>query len=150
MKAKNLILVQMLKINEVEMIKLIVISFIAALPLFSASAKADENFGCRAVLCFAGGKGLSECASTISEVKKRLARGKGFPHCSFSDANGKKDLVKQTDAFTRRIGKSTNICPDGTKTNWYKNDGGYRCGAVIVTLKGVNPDGSDQVHEINW
>lgn len=117
--------------------------------LTATSQSYADDFGCKAVLCFAGGKGLSECASTITEVKKRLAKGKGFPHCSFvSDSGQKTDLVHQTGAFTRRIGK-TNICPDGTKTSWYK-DGGYRCAAIIVTFKGINEDGSDRVQEINW
>lgn len=115
----------------------------------STVAKADD-FGCKAVLCFAGGKGLSECASTISEVKKRLAKGKGFPSCSFVDANGSQsDLVKQTGKFTRKLGRRNNVCPDGTVTNWYK-DRNYKCNAITVTFKGINEDGTDKVMEINW
>lgn len=51
-----------------------------------ASAK-DENYGCRAFMCFAGGLNISECQSTINDVKKDLAKGKGFPHCSFVSNN---------------------------------------------------------------
>lgn len=115
----------------------------------SSIAMADD-FGCKAVLCFAGGKGLSECASTISEVKKRLAKGKGFPHCSFSGPNGEQNnVVQQSNVFTRKLGRNNNICPDGTKTSWYK-DKNFRCSAISVTFKGANPNGGDLTQEINW
>lgn len=121
----------------------------SSLLTITASQAYASDLGCKAVLCFAGGKGLSECASTISEVKKRLAKGKSFPSCSFVNDNGQtNNLVKQTGVFTRPIGK-TNVCPDGTKTSWYKN-GSFRCSAIIVTFKGINEDGSDRVQEINW
>lgn len=64
--------------------------FILGLTLASAStliAAKDENYGCRAFMCFAGGLNVSECQSTISDVKKDLAKGKGFPHCSFVSSN---------------------------------------------------------------
>lgn len=62
--------------------KLLLSSVLIGGASLSSIAMADD-FGCKAVLCFAGGQGLAECASTIAEVKKRLAKGKGFPHCSF-------------------------------------------------------------------
>lgn len=34
-------------------------------------------------MCFAGGMSLPECQSTIAKVKRNLARGRGFPQCSF-------------------------------------------------------------------
>ncbi|MBE9401730.1 hypothetical protein IQR32_10330 [Acinetobacter albensis] len=63
---------------------------ILGLTLVSVSALVaakDENYGCRAFMCFAGGLNISECQSTISDVKKDLAKGKGFPHCSFVSGN---------------------------------------------------------------
>ena len=115
----------------------------------SSIALADD-FGCKAVLCFAGGKGLSECASTTSEVKKRLAKGKSFPSCSFVGPSGQQDdLVKQSNRFTRHIGRNNNICPDGSKTGWYR-DGTFKCNAITVTFKGANPNGGDLIQEINW
>ena len=60
--------------------------FILGLTLASISALVaakDENYGCRAFMCFVGGLNISECQSTIRDVKKDLAKGKSFPHCSF-------------------------------------------------------------------
>ena len=34
-------------------------------------------------MCFVGGLNISECQSTIRDVKKDLAKGKSFSHCSF-------------------------------------------------------------------
>jgi len=113
----------------------------------SSMAMADD-FGCKAVLCFAGGKGLSECASTISEVKKRLAKGKGFPHCSFAGPNGEEnEITKQSKPFTRRVSGST--CPDGETRPRVIFNGRY-CNAITVTFKDANPNGGDLTQEINW
>ncbi|QIT19991.1 hypothetical protein [Acinetobacter pittii] len=126
--------------------------YIGLLPLlaFSNLSYADD-FGCKAVLCFAGGKGLSECASTILEVKKRLAKGKGFPHCSFVKADGSygDNVVSQSNVWTRNLGRDNNVCPDGTITDWYKKKN-FKCNAITVTFKGANQDGSDLTQEINW
>lgn len=113
----------------------------------SSIALADD-FGCKAVLCFAGGKGLSECASTISEVKKRLAKGKGFPHCSFAGPSGEQNqITQQSKPFMRKVGGS--ICPDGeTKSKVIFNS--RYCNAITVTFKGANPNGGDLTQEINW
>ena len=55
--------------------------FILGLTLASISALVaakDENYGCRAFMCFVGGLNISECQSTIRDVKKDLAKGKTF------------------------------------------------------------------------
>lgn len=117
----------------------------------STAVFADENYGCRALLCFAGGSGLSECASTISKVKRDLAKGKGFPHCSFINEDGSKtDLVKQTGTYTNNLGKANNKCPDGSTTSWWRKGKGWACNEIKVTFKGANSDGSDMTKIINW
>lgn len=118
--------------------------------VISNLANADENYGCRAVLCFAGGKGVSECISTINQVRKDLARGKGFPHCSFvGEDNKQTNIVQQSGVWTRNLGRDNNVCPDGTITDWYKKKN-FKCNAITVTFKGANQDGSDLTQEINW
>lgn len=133
------------------MLKNVLLGFgLAAVASFSTAAKAEEeNFGCKALMCFAGGKDVSECQSTIREVKKRLAKGKGFPHCSFVNANGgNQDMVQQTGVFTRRV-KAGQNCPDGTPST-RSPFGMATCKAITVTFKGANQDGSDMIREINW
>lgn len=131
-------------------LKNIVLGFgLVSLGGLSMVTHADENYGCRAMLCFAGGLGESECQDTIKKVRKDLAKGRGFPHCSFVEDNGKKtDLVQQSHKWTRNLGRNNNICPDGTQTGWWKK--GFKCNAITVTFKGANEDGSDMVKEINW
>ena len=133
-----------------KMLNPLLLSVVGFMGLTTTTTSHADDFGCKAVLCFAGGKGVSECQDTIREVKKRLAKGKGFPHCSFVNDNGSTtDMVSQSNVWTRKLGKRNNICPDGTKTSWYK-DKNFRCKAISVTFKGVNEDGSDQTQEINW
>jgi hypothetical protein len=129
------------------------LSILTVAMLGTTTAKADD-LGCKALLCFAGGKGLSECVSTINEVKKRLAKGKGFPHCSMSkgvDTNGNSSFDYSASGKWRRdLGKNNNVCPDGSITNWWRSGKGFSCNAITLTIKGINPDGTDQVQEINF
>lgn len=116
----------------------------------SSMAMADD-FGCKAVLCFAGGKGLSECAPTISEVKKRLAKGKPFPSCAYQGPQGSaNEIVQQSGRYTNTLGKDNNICPDGTRTDWWRKKKGWACNEITVTFIGANSDGSNMVQRINW
>ncbi len=127
--------------------KLLLSSIVIGGTTVSSMAMADD-FGCKAVLCFAGGKGLAECASTIIEVKKRLARGKGFPHCSFVGPSGEQNQIsQQSNPFTRRV--SSSLCPDGETRPKVIFNGRY-CNAITVTFKGANPNGGDLTQEINW
>lgn len=134
-----------------KMLKPLFLSAVGIMGLTATSASFADDFGCKAVMCFAGGKGLAECQDTIKEVKKRLAKGKGFPHCTFvnDDGSSSPSIVSQSNVWTRKLGKRNNVCPDGTKTSWYK-DKNFRCNAISVTFKGVNEDGSNQTQEINW
>lgn len=132
------------------MIKALSLS-ILALPMLGLStlAKAD-NYGCEAVLCFAGGKNINECQPTIKRVMRDLAKGKGFPHCTFVDAKGgQSQIVEQTGRYTNTIGKDSNVCPDGTVTEWWRKKKGWACNEVRVTFKGIN-DGADVTKIINW
>lgn len=119
--------------------------------LSSSVALADDNYGCQALLCFAGGKGVAECASTIRQVTRDLAKGKGFPHCSFVSPGGSNPGDYNTSGvFTRWLGKNNNVCPDGETRGQWKSGKGFRCQAMILTIKGATEDGSDVVREINW
>jgi hypothetical protein len=119
--------------------------------LSSSVALADDNYGCQALLCFAGGKGVAECASTIRQVTRDLAKGKGFPHCSFVSPGGSNPGDYNTSGvFTRWLGKNNNVCPDGETRGQWKSGKGFRCQAMILTIKGAAEDGSDVVREINW
>ncbi|EXS49364.1 hypothetical protein J659_4171 [Acinetobacter baumannii 1406589] len=91
-----------------------------------------------------------ECADTVKQVKKDLARGRGFPHCTFVGDDGKQsNMVDQSGVWTRNLGKYNNVCPDGTITSWYKKKN-FKCNAINVTFKGAAEDGSDISKEINW
>ena len=101
---------------------------------FINQAHADD-FGCEALLCFAGGKNVSECQPTIKKVIKDMAKGKPFPHCSFVTANGKteNDAIS-ANLQTIRVNKSDKFCPDGvtkpTSSFMSKN-----CKAIKVEIK---------------
>ncbi len=55
---------------------------------FTGQAQASD-YGCRALLCFAGGQGLAECAATISQVLAGLRHMPPipFPTCDMADGN---------------------------------------------------------------
>lgn len=67
-----------------------------------------SDYGCEALLCFAGGKNVAECQGTINKVLKDLARGKSFPSCTMA-GNGsspinvitkkKRGKVKSVDLY---------------------------------------------------
>lgn len=131
-----------------KLIKSLLLSGAALVGLTINTTTYADDFGCKAVLCFAGGKGLSECTSTIKEVKKRLAKGKGFPHCSFVGGDNQNNLVEQSNVFQRKV-KAGQACPDGTPSQRGAFGVGY-CNAITVKFKGINEDGSDKTQEINW
>ena len=73
--------------------------FILGLTLASASALVaakDENYGCRAFMCFAGGLNVSECQSTISDVKKDLAKGSSNQDGSVGGGEGQPKISSYT------------------------------------------------------
>lgn len=47
----------------------------------SSYGTGGSNYGCQALLCFAGGMHVAECRSTIRKVLRDLWKGRGFPTC---------------------------------------------------------------------
>lgn len=100
----------------------------------------DANFGCKALICFAGGQGVAECRSVIRDVLKRLARGKPFPHCSFisnvgsSSSGDSDDAVSVAPLYNTRNNGS--ICPDGeTKAFRPRYRSAYYCRTIEINIK---------------
>lgn len=111
--------------------------FLLSLPLLCASSFSyADNYGCEALLCFAGGKGVSECQPTIKRVLKDLAKGKGFPHCSFVSANGgaagSGDDLVSVSRYTERW--NNRVCRDG-ETRPVRTIGGYYCKTIEINIK---------------
>lgn len=110
----------------------------------SIKAKADD-FGCEALLCFAGGKNVSECQPTIKKVLKDLAKGKPFPVCNFIDSNGEStssnDFVN-VGTYNQEWGDTK--CQDGI-SNPFRSKKRYYCRTIEIN---VNPDyASDKDHQ---
>ncbi|MGD9569839.1 MAG: hypothetical protein AB7V48_16260 [Sedimentibacter sp.] len=108
---------------------------IAALPLMGAASMAKaSDYGCEALLCFAGGKNVSECQPTIKRVLKDLAKGKGFPHCSFVNFNGStgsSEGMVSTRLYTERTNSRT--CRDG-QTKATRSFMGYYCKTIEINI----------------
>lgn len=82
-------------------------------------SSSDEH-GCKAYLCFAGGMAFPECEPTIRKVKRDLARGRGFPQCSFlsnSDGSvgGQNGSPKIWTEYTKKRTYVIMQNPDGTR-----------------------------------
>lgn len=106
-----------------------------------------SDFGCQALLCFAGGKNVSECQPTIKKVLKDLAKGKGFPHCTFVGSGGSagsSDNVVTTRMFTEVWNRP--ICRDGqTRAKRMAFGNGYACKTIEIN---VDPKyAADQIHQ---
>ena len=108
-----------------------------AAPLLLASPLAlADNYGCEALLCFAGGKGVSECQPTIKRVLKDLSKGKGFPHCSFVNGDGSSgsgDDFVSTRLFTEQSNKP--ICRDGVTKGRRSFGRSYTCKTIEIKIK---------------
>jgi len=113
-----------------------------AIPLVSSSAFADD-FGCQALLCFAGGKNVSECQPTIKKVIRDMSKGKPFPHCqmvgssifgSSNDSNAPKETKDMITVkhYTQRQNKR--ICQDGV-TVGTRTFVGYSCKTIEINVK---------------
>ena len=119
-----------------------------ALAAGGCSYASASDYGCEALLCFAGGKNVSECQPTIKRVLKDLAKGKGFPHCSFIGPNGNQNqITQQSQPFFKRV--NSPVCSDGQTRSKAISNSRY-CNGITVTFKGINPDGGDLTKEINW
>lgn len=92
------------------MTKLKLIFFGCAAMAFTGAAQASD-FGCQALLCFAGGKNVTECAPTIKKVLKDMAKGKAFPHCAMSGGSNAAGDNVTTRTFSELSSKP--ICRDG-------------------------------------
>lgn len=67
---------------------IVALSAVSATFIVSATQTAQaSDYGCKALLCFAGGRNVSECQSTINSVLRDLARGKSFPSCRLEGTN---------------------------------------------------------------
>lgn len=67
---------------------------LGALALSASASTFAEDFGCKALLCFAGGQNQAECQSTINKVIKDMARGKSFPRCQMSGGVNQDDIMQ--------------------------------------------------------
>lgn len=65
--------------------KIVFVLLLSFITTFHAGSVKADNFGCKVILCLAAPAGLPECADTLSKLFKRLAKGKSFPSCDFSD-----------------------------------------------------------------
>lgn len=90
---------------------------VASIMLGATTAASASDFGCKALLCFAGGKGVAECQSTIRKVIKDMAKGKGFPSCTFVSSNGgvagSSDDKVSTRRYKQYVPYNQKYCQDG-------------------------------------
>lgn len=113
-------------------IKLIGIA-LTALPLLALSNVANaSDFGCEALLCFAGGKNVGECQPTIKKVLKDLAKGKSFPHCDLVGSSGSSGDNVQVKHYTTT--QRSPICKDGV-TRGKRTFIGYQCPTIEINIK---------------
>ena len=90
---------------------------VASIMLGATSIASASDFGCQALMCFAGGKGVAECQSTIRQVLKDMAKGEGFPSCTFVSSNGgvagSSDDKVSTRRYTQNVPYNQRYCQDG-------------------------------------
>lgn len=111
-----------------------------ALPTIASAS----DFGCQALLCFAGGKNVSECQPTIKKVLKDLAKGKSFPSCTFVGANGSEGSASGVSVkrYTERW--NNRVCRDG-QTRATRSFMGYTCKTIEIN---IDPSvAADQEHQ---
>lgn len=110
----------------------------ACLAFGLASQAFASDYGCEALLCFAGGKNVSECQPTIKRVLKDLSKGKGFPHCSLVGGGGQSSNGQSiTDAVTvsRYTEKQKSpICKDGETRGRRIFGGSYYCPTIEINI----------------
>lgn len=121
-----------------------------SIPLFFASSMSfASDYGCEALLCFAGGKGLSECQPTVKRVLKDLSKGKGFPHCSLVNASGgnagEQNYVKA--GVYRERWSNGKVCRDG-QTMPFRSNKKWYCNTIQIDVK---PEyASDKAHQTQY
>lgn len=134
----------------------IALTIFASTMFIKPSTALASDFGCQALLCFAGGKGVAECQSTIRKVIRDLARGKGFPVCTFE---GPKKTIQSSENLvnTRLYRKPWNarqVCQDGETMPKRLGRYGYRnyyCPTIEVKLDpSIVADKSYLIQEYNY
>lgn len=118
----------------------------------AASNAIASDFGCEALLCFAGGKNVSECKPTIKKVIKDMSRGKSFPHCDLVNSSGQKtgdtNSIIKVSQYRERWGSG--VCRDGETSPYRKNKKWY-CNTIEINVKPENA--ADKAHQqqfYNW
>ncbi len=121
----------------------------------------QSDFGCEAVLCFAGGMHEPACQKTIRKVIKRLARGKSFPICHGYNSNitAKLGRVVVKPIFENPHQNNFGFggkCPDG-KTTAFRHSGGksgdpyWTCRTVKIKVpKSIASDSAHQKQTYYW
>lgn len=107
-------------------ILLLGISSLLALPVVASA----DDFGCEALLCFAGGKGVAECQPTIRKVLRDLSKGKSFPHCNFVGGNDSSSGVDVKQYVENWRGKT---CRDGVTKPYHINRTSY-CKTIEINI----------------
>lgn len=109
----------------------------ACLALSLSSQAFASDFGCKALLCFAGGKGVSECQPTIKKVLKDLAKGKSFPHCSLvgGSSSGGNSLTDSMITVKRYTQTQRNpLCQDGETKGRRIFSRVYSCPTIEINI----------------
>ncbi|WEV50248.1 hypothetical protein OZX61_12680 (plasmid) [Acinetobacter sp. ESL0695] len=134
----------------------IAITIFASIVFIKPTTAVASDFGCQALLCFAGGKGVAECQSTIRKVLRDLAKGKGFPICTF---DGPRKTIQSSENLVstrlyRKPWGTRNVCPDGQTMpkRWshysLKN---YYCPTIEIKLDpSIVADKSYLIQEYNY
>lgn len=113
------------------------------LPLGKASAGGGGSYGCKALLCFAGGMHVAECRSTIRKVLRDMWKGRGFPTCI--GYNGRVNAGISRIAFKKSESYQINgavYCPDkktfATRVSFRRNEDDedivYACDKVEINI----------------
>lgn len=125
----------------------------ACIALTMSSQAFADNYGCEALLCFAGGKGVSECQPTIKRVLKDLAKGKSFPHCTMVNGSGQATSEIKDAISVRRFTETQKspICKDGETKGRRIFGGIYSCPTIEINVSPAYAvDGQHQKQIFNY
>ena len=117
---------------------------VMGLTTIATPALAEDNYGCQALLCFAAAnpRGISECVGTVNRVVRDLARGRGFPTCTFSSPSGSSLGSSNNNpsipiSAERRFITPSPYCPDRA-VRAQGNRGSYYCRYIEMTYQDEN------------
>lgn len=108
-------------------------SSLFALPLAVSAQSALAYDACEAFLCFAGGKGVSECQGVIKDVLKDIAKGRPFPTCHFETGNGLLNKEAVQTEQSKIVVPRGRLCPDNSKPYLTMPSGSY-CRVLKVKI----------------